>query len=126
MPWCGTWEPTTDLADSVSAFEWHVVYAVPTGGVDSFAGFAPRFAGDAATVSAWWAGQDPTRRPRFDLIDAPGCTNESGRLDISLVHVSAGVASFEGIVDAVRAAGFENPDKGYLIYFDGSLHVGTV
>ena len=115
MPWCGTWEPTTDLADSVSAFEWHVVCAVPTGGVDSFAGFAPRFAGDAATVSAWWAGQDPTRRPRFDLIDAPGCTNESGRLDISLVHVSAGVASFEGIVDAVRAAGFENPDKGYLI-----------
>ena len=25
----------------------------------------------------------------------------------------------------MRAAGFENPDKGYLIYFDGSLHVGT-
>jgi hypothetical protein len=125
VPWCGTGEPTTDLPDSVSAFEWHVVYAVTTGGIDNFAGFAPRIDGDAATVSAWWLGQDSTRRPRFDLIDAPGCASEYGRLDISLVHVPAGVSSFEGIVEAVKAAGFENPDKGYLIYFDGSLHVGT-
>ncbi|MDX6442883.1 MAG: hypothetical protein QOE43_2612 [Gaiellaceae bacterium] len=125
VPWCGTGEPTTDLPDSVSAFEWHVVYAVPAGGVDSFAGFAPRIAGDAATVSAWWLGQDSTRRPRYDLIDAPACGSEYGRLDISLVHVPAGVSTFEGIVEAVRAAGFADPDKGYLVYFDGSLHVGT-
>jgi hypothetical protein len=40
------------------------------------------------------------------------------------VHVPAGVTDFDGITTAVRNAGFENPDKGYLIYFDGSRHVG--
>ena len=125
MPWCGTGEPTTDVADAVSAFEWHVVYALPDGGVDRFAAFAPRFAGDVAASTAWWVGQDPTRKPRFDLIDSPSCASEFGRIDISLVHVPAGVTSFEGITDALRAAGFENPDKGYLVYFDGSPHAGT-
>ncbi len=52
------------------------------------------------------------------------CGSEFGRLDISLVHVPAGVTDFDGITAAVRNAGFENPDKGYLIYFDGSPHVG--
>jgi hypothetical protein len=125
-PWCGTGEPTTDVADTVSAFEWHVVYALPDGGIDHFGAYAPRFAGDAAATTAWWLGQDSTRRPRYDLVDAPACADESGRIDISLVHVPAGVTSFDGITTAVRAAGFEDPDKGYLVYFDGSPHIGTV
>ena len=125
VPWCGTGEPTTDIADAVSAFEWHVVYVLPDGGTDRFAAFAPRFAGDVAALTAWWVGQDSTRKPRFDLIDAPGCASEYGRIDISLVRAPAGVTSFEGITAAVRAAGFENPDKGYLVYFDGSPHIGT-
>jgi hypothetical protein len=116
IAWCGTGEPTTDVADAVSAFEWHVVYAVPADGVDRFAAFAPQFAGDAAAMTSWWLGQDSTRKP---------CASEFGRIDISLVRVPAGVTSFQGITDAVRAAGFENPDKGYLVYFDGSPHVGT-
>ena len=124
IPWCGTGEPTTDQPDAVSAYEWHVVYALPDGSPDRFAAFAPRFAGDAATMSAWWVGQDSTRTPRYDLIDAPSCGSQFGRIDISLVHVAAGISDFEGIANAVRAAGFESPDKGYLIYFDGSPHVG--
>ena len=44
VPWCGTGEPTTDIADAVSAFEWHVVYALPAGAPDRFATFAPLFA----------------------------------------------------------------------------------
>src|SRR4051794_25210890 len=104
--WCGTGEPTADVADTVSAFEWHVVYALPDGGIDHFAAFAPRFAGDAAATSAWWVGQDPTRRPRYDLVNAPNCADEYGRIDISLVHVPAGVTSYSGITGALRAAGF--------------------
>lgn len=124
VPWCGSGEPTTDVADAVSAFEWHVIYALPDGGLDHFASFAPQFARDAAAMTSWWLGQDPTRKPRFDLIDSPSCGSEFGRIDISLVHVPAGVTDFDGIITAVRNAGFENPDKGYLIYFDGSPHVG--
>jgi hypothetical protein len=125
VPWCGTGEPTSDIADAVSAFEWHIVYALPDGAPDRFAEFAPRFAGDAAASSAWWVGQDPTRKPRFDLIDAPACASEYGRIDISFVRVPVGVTNLEGITDAVRAAGFVDPDKGYLVYFDGSPHVAT-
>jgi hypothetical protein len=55
----------------VSAFEWHVIYALPDGGLDHFAAFAPQFAGDATAMTSWWLGQDPTRKPRFDLIDTP-------------------------------------------------------
>jgi hypothetical protein len=37
IPWCGSGEPTTDLPDAVSAFEWHIVYAIPNDGTDHFA-----------------------------------------------------------------------------------------
>ena len=124
IPWCGTGEPTTDQPDAVSAYEWHVLYALPDGSPDRFAAFASHFTGDAAAASAWWVGQDSTRRPRYDLIDAPSCGNEFGRLDISLVHVPAGITDYDGIVNAIRAAGFQSPDKGYLVYFDGTPHAG--
>ena len=125
VPWCGTGEPTTDVADAVGAFEWHVVYALPDGAPDRFATFAPLISGDAAAVTAWWVGQDSTRKPRYDLIDAPTCASEYGRIDISLARIPAGVTTYDGITDALRTAGFESPDKGYLVYFDGSPHIGT-
>jgi hypothetical protein len=127
LPWCGSGEPTADVADAVSAFEWHVVYAMPSDGVDRFGGYAPRFAGDFAAISNWWLVQDSTRRPRFDLFDAPGCSSEPyGRIDISLLRLPkpANGYSFSGIVADVKAAGFKNPDKGYLVYYDGTLHAG--
>lgn len=128
IPWCGSGEPTTDLADDVSAFEWHIVYALPSDGVDRFGSYAPRFAGDVAAISNWWLAQDSTRRPRFDLVAAPGCSSEPyGRVDISLVRLPHpnGEYDYARIVADVRAAGFGSPDKGYLIYYDGSEHVAT-
>src|SRR4051794_25856377 len=75
VPWCGSGEQLADAPDAVSAFAWHMIYAVPSDGVDGFAVYAPRFAGDAAALSDWWLTQDATRRPRFDLFDAPGCSS---------------------------------------------------
>jgi hypothetical protein len=127
IPWCGSGEPTTDLPDAVSAFEWHIVYAFPSDGVDRFASYAPHFAGDAATLSNWWLTQDSTRRPRFDLVDSPGCTSEPyGRVDISLLRLprAGSEYTFREIVRDVRAASFGSPDKGYLVYYDGTLHPG--
>src|SRR5947207_2431588 len=87
IPWCGAGEPTSDLPDTVSALEWHIAYAVPSDGVDRFGSYAPRLAGAVATLSNWWLSQDSMRRPRFDLVDAPGCGSEPyGRVDISLVR----------------------------------------
>jgi hypothetical protein len=127
LPWCGSGEPTADLPDAVSAIEWHIVYAMPSDGVDRFGSYAPRFAGDIAAMSNWWLTQDSTRRPRFDLVDAPGCPSEPyGRVDISFLRLPkvANDYSFGAIVSDVKAAGFGDPDKGYLVYYDGTLHAG--
>jgi hypothetical protein len=127
VPWCGSGEQTSDVPDAVSAFEWHMVYAMPSDGVDRFASYAPRFAGDAAGMSNWWLTQDSTRRPRFDLVDAPGCASEPyGRVDISFLRLprASSEYSFREIVRDVRGAGFRSPDKGYLVYYDGTLHPG--
>ena len=87
IAWCGSGEPSTDVPDALSAIEWHVIYAIPADGQDRFGYFAPRLAGDAAAVSNWWVAQDPTRRPRYDLIDAPGCPSDFQRVDISVAHL---------------------------------------
>jgi hypothetical protein len=126
LAWCGNGEPATDLPDAVSAIEWHVIYAIPQDGQDRFGYFAPRIAGDVAAVSNWWVGQDPTRRPRYDLIDAPGCPSEFQRVDISVAHLPRSNAqeSAAQIQTDLRAQGFASVDKGYLVYYDGSLNVG--
>ncbi len=126
VAWCGSGEPTTDQPDAVSAFSWHVVYATPSNGVDRFASYAPRLAGDVQAISNWWLGQDATRKPRFDLLDAPSCGSEYGRLDISFLRLPqpAGAYSFEQVVSEVSAAGFDSPDKGYLVYVDDTPHAG--
>jgi hypothetical protein len=127
VPWCGSGEPTADLPDAVSAFSWHLVYAVPSNGTDRFATFAPRLAGDIAAMSTWWLGQDSTRTPRFDLLDAPSCGSDYGRVDISFVRLPqpAGSDDYETIVSELKAAGFDSPDKAYLVYVDDTPHPGT-
>jgi hypothetical protein len=124
LQWCGTGEPSTDLPDAVSAIEWHIVYAIPAGGQDRFGYFAPRIAGDVAAVSNWWVGQDATRRPRYDVIDAPGCPTEFQRVDISVAHLPHTNAeeSARQIEADLEAQGFSSEDKGYLVYYDGSLN----
>jgi hypothetical protein len=127
VPWCGSGEPATDLPDSISAFSWHVIYAVPSNGEDRFAAFAPRIAGDVAAMSDWWLGQDSTRRPRFDLLDSPSCGSEAGRVDVSFLRLPQPVGgddSYANIVSEVAAAGFKSPDKGYLVYLDDTPHAG--
>jgi len=125
VPWCGSGEPTTDQLDAVNAFEWHIIYAAPSDGVDRFAAYAPRIAGDVTAMSNWWLAQDSTRRPRFDLLDAPGCGSEYGRVDITLVRTPTGDVSYQALVTDLHNAGFQSPDKGYLVYFDGTPHAGT-
>ena len=126
LPWCGAGEPATDQPDAVSAFEWHAIYAIPSGAPDRFGFFAPRIVGDVAAMSDWWVGQDSTRKPRFDLLQAPGCASDYERVDISVAHLAHANAdeSYNQIVADLEADGFDSPDKGYVVYYDGSLHVG--
>ncbi len=123
LPWCGSGEQAADLPDAVSAFEWHVVYAIPSDGADRFGYWAPRIAGDVAAMSDWWVGQDSTRKPRFDLLQATGCSSDYARVDISVAHLphANGAESAQQIQDDLVAAGFDSPDKAYLVYYEGSI-----
>src|SRR6266540_5683852 len=47
----------------------HVTYAVPSDGADRFASLANAIKTDVDAIGAWWAGQDASRAPRFDLAD---------------------------------------------------------
>jgi hypothetical protein len=121
IPWCGIGQPAVDASDAVNAFAWHVVYVVPADGTDRFGEYAPRIAGDVEALSSWWTGQDAARRPRFDLIDAPGCGSEYGRIDISFLRLTTPNAEtrFRSIASDLVAAGLWSPDKAYLVYDDG-------
>jgi len=125
-PWCGSDESAVDrLPDAVSAFEIHVVYAFPSDGTDRFSERASAIATDLASMDLWWRGQDPTRTPRFDLAAFPGCPFGLGQVDLSSVRLPQSAAAYGAgvqyalIRDDLAAAGFADPDKKYLVYYDG-------
>ena len=122
--WCGTGESSTDLPDAVTAQQVHAIYVMPSDGVDQFATIANQLADDTASIDTWWAGQDPTRDVRFDQAVFSACT----ALDISFLklpdtaaQVSSGGAenAFGTMLTLLQQAGFTNPYKRYLVYYDG-------
>ncbi len=126
VQWCGGAEeaPADRTPDAVRAFQIHVIYAVPSGGPDRFAALVSPIATDVAAIDAWWRSQDPTRAPRFDLAAFDACPAAFARLDVSAVrlpHDAAFYASnqFELLRADLDAAGFTDPDKKYLVYYDG-------
>ncbi|MBA2475931.1 MAG: fibronectin type III domain-containing protein [Actinobacteria bacterium] len=134
-PWCGTDLASVDRRpDGVGGPSFHVVYAVPAGTPDRFAEWAPRIVGDVAEIELWWRLQDPTRAPRFDL-HAFACGSSAGRLDLSRVQLqrpaeaygvqSAAYASIVGELAGPPFA-FHDPDKLYLVYYDGPVGGGQV
>ena len=124
VPWCGTDVSATDRPDSVADRQVHVIYAIPSDGVDRFPLLAPEIATDLTAVTAWWQRQDSTRVPRFDLAALP-CAPSLAALDISDVRLTEPAASFypdaarmENVKSDLIVAGFQDLNKKYLVYFD--------
>jgi hypothetical protein len=120
--WCGTGITGQDLPDVVAGAQFHGIVALPADAPDTFAADANRLANDAATMTAWWQGQDPTRIPRFDTASFQGTVC----LDLSFVRLpdpgvsySGGSASFGRVVQQLRVAGFSRVGKDYVVYYDG-------
>ena len=126
IPWCGTSSSGVDrLPDATPAYAVHVAYVRTPGAPDRFAEFAPRIVGDTAAFDAWWRREDPTRTPRFDLFPAPGCASAFGALDISNVQLPNSIGGISVAFQQLRQqlsaeAGFDEAEKAYLVYFDGS------
>ena len=124
-PWCGTGSSSVDrLPDAIAAYTVHVAYVRPPGAPDRFAAIAPRIVGDAAAFDAWWRREDATRTLRFDLFPAPGCASAFGSLDISNVQLEQAVGGVDSAFPEIRRllaadAGFDEPEKVYLVYYDG-------
>jgi hypothetical protein len=124
VPWCGPGPSAVDrLPDATPGYSVHVIYARGANDPDRFAEWAPRLAGDAAEIEAWWRREDPTRSPRFDLLAAPGCAGSFGALDLTSVRLSPGISSIDRAFAELRAAlgalGFSEQEKAYLVYWDG-------
>jgi hypothetical protein len=124
VPWCGAAPATTDRPDAVAGRQVHVIYALPSDGVDRFADVGPGITTDLAAVVVWWQHQDYTRAPRFDLA-AFSCFPSVGALDISQVRLPQdsayfydGATRFYRLRDALAGAGFADDDKKYLVYYD--------
>jgi hypothetical protein len=124
MPWCGTSSSAVDrLPDATLGYAIHVIYARAPGTADSLGELAPRIVGDITAMEAWWRSQDATRAPRFDLFPV-GCATAFGALDITNVQLSqtpgAAPAAFNAIRQQLASATFNEPEKVYLVYYDGS------
>jgi len=122
--WCGSGEATADLPDVTTGQQIHAVVAVPSDGPDTFAADAPKLADDVASLTGWWAGQDPTRVPRFDNAAFPAGTC----LDVSFFRLSSTAAeltaagpfgAYEAVAQQLVGGGFANLYKKYLVYYDG-------
>jgi hypothetical protein len=133
--WCGNDVATADRRpEGVSGAQFHVIYAIPADGADRFADTAPRIVTDLEHILRWWRGQDATRQPRLDLFAFPGaCDSELSRLDLSFARLSApagALAPYANRFPLIRAelgrAGFADPTKKYLVYYDGEIAADEV
>jgi hypothetical protein len=119
--WCGTGITGQDLPDTVAGAQFHGIVALPADAPDTFAADANRLADDAANMTAWWQGQDPTRIPRFDTASFGG----NVCLDLSFVRLPdpstsySGSAAFSRVVAQLRVAGFSHVGKDYVVYYNG-------
>ena len=125
LPWCGIGSSEGDrLPDATPGFAVHVAYVRPPRAADRLAEWAPRIVGDIAAIDAWWRSQDPTRSPRFDLYPF-ACASPFGQLDISNVTLQQAAGQINTAFTTIRLLlaqdGFIQPEKTYLVYYDGPL-----
>lgn len=129
VTWCGTDEVASDRVpdgELSSPDQIRFVYVIPVDGIDSFAADASGIATDAAWISQWWQGQDPSRTPRFDSYPFPDCAPGFGRLDLGFIRIARQTADIESSknpsldLDAALAGKFP-PDQKTIVYYDGPI-----
>ena len=121
--WCGGTPSATDAPDVVGGDQIHLIYATPSDGTDRFTQVASAIGADVAAIDAWWRKQDPTRAPRWDLVGVGGCLDIS---DVKLPHDTAYYNQTTSprlalLRDDLVAAGFADPAKKYLVYYEQQL-----
>ena len=112
---------TADRTDDLAGYQIHVMYVLPSDGIDYNLDTNGAIASSVAATQKWFAAQTRgTRRLRFDT--------SNGELDISffrLARTDAAIAGFGAYVRdqiqlEINAAGFNHPEKIYAVYYGGS------
>ncbi|MDQ5821771.1 MAG: hypothetical protein M3540_10045, partial [Actinomycetota bacterium] len=131
--WCGGGARMTGdrIPDAVTARQIHVIYAVAADGQDRFDSVAAGITTDLLAIDEWWRREDPTRTPRFDLFAYPACESRLGLLDLSFLRLPQPATfyradgGFGSMIDGVRAAGFVDEHKKYMVFYDGDAGSGV-
>jgi hypothetical protein len=129
VQWCGGDAATADRKPDLRGGNTvHVVYAVPSDGPDQFGAYVHKIVTDLGAMDEWWRRQDPSRTPRFDLHAFAGCQTAAGQIDVSVVRFRNQVSFFAALPNRIvnlagdlAAAGFADPSKKYLVYYDGAV-----
>ncbi len=109
-----------DQPDDFSGPQVHLVYVVPSDGVDRRLDLDGTIAGTVSVAQDWLRDQTGGRGFRLDTA--------GGEPDITFFRMSQTDAEIAATVEYVRdtiedelvAAGFDDPDKLYSVYYDGS------
>ncbi|HVM69901.1 MAG TPA: hypothetical protein VM204_08715 [Gaiellaceae bacterium] len=120
--WCGT-PAGHDRPAVVAGPHIRVVYALPADGPDRSAELAPELWADVEEMTAWWAANDASRTPNFDL--APfACGSQVDLTFKRLARPAAELAAGDSRFVRIRDELFSDPlldvrHSKYLVYYDG-------
>jgi Big-like domain-containing protein len=109
-----------DRTDEASGSQIHLVYLLPSDGVDRGLDTTGTLVNSIGAAQTWLAGQTSGRRLRFDTYDG-------GKLDITFRRLSRSNAALQSyglfIRDTIEkdlaAGGFTSTTKIYAVYYDG-------
>jgi hypothetical protein len=111
---------TTDQPDDAPGYQVHAMYVLPSDGVDQKLDIDGAISDSLAAAQNWFVGQTGGQRVRFDTYH--------GALDVSFLRLprtdaelsASGEGMNEQIGYGLLAAGFNQPNKIYPIYYGGS------
>jgi hypothetical protein len=111
---------TTERADDSPGSQIHVMYVLPSDGIDEKLDTNGVLATSVTAFQSWLGSQTEGRHLRLDTYQ--------GNLDITFVRLSrtdAQIRSYNAFVrdqieQELRAAGFDRPNKVYAVYYGGS------
>ncbi len=113
---------TTDQADLFpDEYQVHVIYAVPSDGVDNELDIGGVIAGSIAASNNFFMTASGGKKIRYDLtVDSELDVTFLRLPDLDAQYAANGLFAREAIQEDVLAAGFTDPRKFYLVYYDGS------
>jgi hypothetical protein len=110
---------TSERPDDLTGPQIHLVYALPSDGVDRRLDIDGTIARSIAASQRWLAGQTDGRKIRLDAVGGePDITFfRLSRSDVDLK--SEGAFTREAIEGELKGQGFDSADKIYAVYYDG-------